>query len=149
MSERDEKAELLARLEKAKAVRAEYEPGAARAELEALRREVELEEREARDAPAIAKAEEEHGPIGEKIAVVKTGWGSVVLKRPNHVIFKRFQDKASAKSDDFLALVKPCVVYPDAKTVEVIVEEYPATLVDLADVVVELARGRAREVSAK
>lgn len=132
---------------------AELEPfldqRATRRALGEYRRKVERKEQAAKDAPRIVEAEDEHGPIGERIAVVETDLGAIVVKRPHHLIFRRFQDKGSTKSDDLWALVKPSIVYPDAKRVDQIIEELPATLSQLADEVVTLAGVRSKEAAGK
>lgn len=122
---------------------------AQRAELAAYRRAVEAKERAIKDAPEIEKAEAEHGPIGEKIAVIETDEGAIVIKKPPPVVFKRFQDKGTTKTDDFLALVKPCLVYPDQRRLGEILEALPATLSRLADEAVALAGFGRKEVAGK
>lgn len=122
---------------------------AKRAELAAYRRSVEAKEYALRDAPEIAAAEAEHGPIGERIAVIETDLGAIVIKRPEPVVFKRFQDKGSTKTDDLLALVRPCLVYPDAKRFGEILDALPATLSRLADEAVTLAGLRTKEAAGK
>jgi hypothetical protein len=124
---------------------------AKREELAAYRREVERKERAVKEAPEIARLEAEHGPIGEKIAVVETDEGAIVLKRPAPVVFKRFQDAgdSKSKSDTFASLVKPCVIYPDMKRFNEILEALPATLSRCADEVVALAGFGQKEAAGK
>ncbi len=85
---------------------------AAQAPVEALARE----ERALRDDAAIFAAEKQHGKQGEKIFVVKDVGSAacdvVILKRPNAVAFKGFQDLDKAGINDVEQLVLPCVVYP-------------------------------------
>lgn len=122
-----------------------------RAQLAAYRRAVEAEERAIAEAPEIERLEAEHGAIGEKIAVVETDMGAIVIKRPAPVVFKRFQDAGDSKpkSDVFASLVKPCVVYPDMKRFNEILEALPATLSRLADEAVALAGFGQREAAGK
>lgn len=110
-------------------------------------REVEEAERDARDEEAIAEAEDAHG--AEKIAVVRTSIGCVIVKRPNPLIYKRFRDKGEAKTADLDKLVRNALVYPDASKFDSMLEELPATLDHAANKVVELAGFRAKEVSGK
>jgi hypothetical protein len=146
----EEKAELEARLVAARAKRDEIARGrAAREELATMRAQVEAEERAAKDDAAIAAAEAEHGPIGKKIAVVQTDIGAVIVKRPNHIHFRRFQDAGSTKSGELEKLVRPCLVYPPLSAFEALLEELPATLTRCADAVCGLAGVRAEEVSGK
>ena len=116
-------------------------------EQHALVAQVEAEERAALDAEAIAKAELDFGAT--KIGIVKTDLGCVIVKRPNPVLYKRFRDKESAKTQDLESLVRPCLVHPDATRFDAILEEQPATLDRVADRVVYLAGFRAKEVSGK
>lgn len=111
--------------------------------------DVERAEREAEDAEALTKAECEHGPVGVKLATVETSMGLVILKRPNTVMFRRFQDKGSFTCDAVEALVRPCVVHPDAKQLDRILGEQPGVLSMLADRVVFLAGARAQELAGK
>lgn len=112
-------------------------------------RKLETAEREAKNETAIAAALEEHGPIGQKIAVIDTDLGAIIVKRPNPLVFKRFQSAGSVKWDDLEKLVRPCVVYPDKGALDTILEDLPATLTRVADAVVTLAGARAQEVSGK
>ena len=108
-----------------------------RAELSALKEAIEREKNALRDAPAIEKAELEHG--ADKIATVVTRLGAVVLKRPHSASYRRFQDQASSKSEDVIKLVRPCVVYPTAAELDRILDEQPGVLARLADAVATLA----------
>lgn len=132
---------------------------AKRAELEQARearderrerdREVEAERAKIRLEEAIAKAESEIGPVGSHLAIVDTDLGPILLRRPQPLKFRRFQDKADSKSEDVEALVRPCVVYPSAAEVDVILHDLPATLIRLGNAVAELAGYRAAEVTKK
>lgn len=149
----DEDQELKELRDRAAAVRAEREAleaeRARKAEVETARAELAAEEQRLKDEPEIAKAVNEHGAIGSKIAVVETDMGAIVVKRPPPVVFKRFQDKGSTKTDDFWSLVKPCIVYPDVRRVNEILEALPGTLGSLADEVVTLAGYRTKEAGGK
>lgn len=145
-----ERLELEARLTKARAERAKIAAARADADaLEQLRAEVEQEEFALRDAPAIAAAEEKHGAPGVGTVVVETRLGAVVVKRPHAAIFRKFADKASTKSADVEALIRPCVVYPDAAALDRILDEQPAVLTRIADAVVVLGGAATAERSGK
>jgi hypothetical protein len=146
-----EREELEARIKKAREDRAAFDrQREEREELAALRRQAAREENALRDAPHIAKMEEEHGPIGEKIAVVETDLGAIVVKRPTQLHYRRFQNKSSMSTDEVWALVKPCIVYPTIKEAEAILEELPGTLMPgLSDAVIGLAGHRTKEVEKK
>lgn len=141
--------ELQARLDAARlrrqAAEARIEPTAEALMLEALA----AEERAATEAEAVADAVEAHGAIGEKIAIVSTSMGPVILKRSNPVLFKKFMDAGKTTMDAYDKLVRPCIVYPDIKTYDRIAEELPAVTVECADKVSELAGFRAKERSGK
>jgi hypothetical protein len=101
------------------------------------------------DDQAVDAAELEHGPVGKKIAVVKTDMGAIILKRAHPAMFKRFQDKGSLKSDDLDKLVRHCLVHPAAAMFDRIMDELPATLLRCADAVSFLAGVRAEDVAGK
>jgi hypothetical protein len=107
------------------------------------------EERALRDATAIEAAEEEHGPLGRKIAAIDTDLGVVIVKRPNHIAFKRFQDSESATTVEFEKLVRPCLVHPASAEFDRMLEEHPAILTRVANQVVVLAGVRLKEVAGK
>jgi hypothetical protein len=101
------------------------------------------------DDQAIEAAEAEHGPVGKKLAVVKTDMGAIILKRPHPAAFKRFQDKGSLKTVDLDRLVRGCLVHPLPDVFDLVMDELPATLLRCADAVSYLAGVRAEDVSAK
>lgn len=111
--------------------------------------EVEADEIEARDEEAIADAEEKHGSIGKKIRVIRTELGCVILKRPHPASYKKFRDKAETDTVAFEKLVRPCVVYPDAVALDLILDELAGVLDRCANAVVELAGFRQKEAGPK
>lgn len=112
-----------------------------------LQRRVEIEEIAAADEEAIAKYEEEIG--AQKIRVVHTDVGCVIVKRPNPLLYKKFRDQGNTKTKDLEKLVHPCLVYPTVTQFEKMMEEQAATLDRTADAVVTLAGFRRKEVSEK
>lgn len=146
------KEELQARLDQVRARRAQLDAEEAeRAQERSLAEQLEREERDLRDREAIAAAELEHGPLGKKIAAVRTDMGVVIVKRANHVLFRRWQDRGekSMQTEELEKLVRPCLVHPDVTTFDRILDELPATLLRVADAVSVLAGVRAQEVSGK
>lgn len=142
--------ELKKRLDAARAKLAEIEAvRAAREEEVAPLAQVEALERAATNAAAIAKAEVDHGPVGKKIRIVDTDLGVIIVKRPNHVLFRKFQDEGKFDTITLDKLVRPCVVYPDHARLDSILDELPATLLRLADAVSVLAGVRKEELSGK
>lgn len=110
--------------------------------------QLEAEKRGLIEDQAIMKAEEEFGPVGKKIAVVDTDLGRVIVKRPGHILFKRFQDSGEATTVEFEKLVRPCVVFPKER-LDQILEEQPAVLSRLASAVCVLAGAKLKEFSGK
>jgi hypothetical protein len=122
---------------------------AARADERAAARELELEQQALRDEIALDNAIEKHGDVGLGIATVDTPRGMVILKRASAMKFRRFQDKGDATSEDVLALVRPCVVWPSPGELDVILDEYPATLIRMASSVIALAGQKSGELAKK
>lgn len=102
---------------------------------------------EVADKKAIAAAEAEHG--AGKFAVIRTVAGAVIVKRPNHMHYRRFINLKEPSSDDATRLVLTCLVYPSKAAFEALIEELPAVPVLAAGAVVDLAAGRAGEVAGK
>ena len=133
---------------------------AAQAELEALERAREERaaqaakvarlaelERSVADAKAIAKAEDEHGVA--RFAAHKTPLGVVIVKRPNHMHYRKFIGSKDIGPDDAERLVLSCLVHPSRSAFEQIAEEYPAIPIEVAGKILDLAAGRQREISEK
>lgn len=121
------------------------------ARLRASRAQRELEEvRRARtEAEKLEELEATHGELDKMIKRVDTGQRMVVVKRPNHLHYKRFVDKGKTTSEELLKLVRPCVLYPDKAEFDRILEEEPAALVRCADAVCFLAGMRKEESEGK
>lgn len=139
-----------AKLREVKAQRAQLAAArAARAEERAAARALEVEQQALRDEIALDDAIEKHGEVGTHLAVIETAKGMVILKRASSMKFRRFQDKGNANSEDVMALVRPCVVWPSPGELDVILEELPATLVRMASAVIALAGQGAGELAKK
>jgi hypothetical protein len=142
--------ELQARLEKANAELAKWqEAREERRKAEHARREVEAAEAEVRDAPHIAKAEEEIGPIGTRIQLVETSLGTIIVRRPNHLVWKKYTRKEKVTADDVEQLIRTCLVYPDKARFNEIWEELPGVGSRLIDAISELAGLMGRDRSGK
>lgn len=120
-----------------------------RAAERSLHDQVEAEERAIKDREAITKAEQDHGPVGRKLAVVETDLGAVILKRSNPLHYKRFSDAETLATAELEKLVRPCLVHPTMPTFEAYLEEQPAILLRCANAICVLAGVRAKEVSGK
>lgn len=107
------------------------------------------ERRELADAEALERFENEIGPVDEKIRVVKTSLGSIIVRRPHVAAYKRFMDLKTTKVEDCEKLVRPCVLYPDAATLDTIVDTLPGTWLRLTGALTLLAGYRAEELGEK
>jgi hypothetical protein len=105
----------------------------------ALVAEVEAEERALRDEQAIEKAIAEHGELGGKINTYPTTLGVVILKKPHHVLFRRFQDQGEFNNLECEKLVRTCLVHPDKSEFDRYLTEQPGILVPLANLACALA----------
>jgi hypothetical protein len=147
---------LVQRLAELKAERVGLEEARAKREQERrVSEEIEEQEQIIRDERAIADAEEKYGPIGKKIAAIKTpGLGIVIVKRPHHVTFRKWSDtnlgKDGGVSNDALEeLIRPCIVHPSRTEFDRYCEEQPAILLRASNVITKLAGMRGQELSGK
>jgi hypothetical protein len=145
----DPKAMLQARLEAARERKTAAEPSAAERELADLQASVEAAELAARDAEAVKAAVAKHGKLDEKIGVVYTRLGCIVVTRPHTASFRMFQDLEEPKGSDVEDLVMPCVVHPSRKDADKMLEELPGTLAQLADKVALLAGVKRSKLAGK
>lgn len=128
-----------------------------RAQLEAQRaargvtvaEQLEAERLALANEQAIAKAEDAHGPLGKRIQAIDTDLGVVIVQRPDHIRFKRFQDSADASTAEFYKLVVPCLVHPKADRFDAMLQEQPAILARVATQVCVLAGVRLKENAGK
>lgn len=107
-------------------------------------RELAAAQQALRDEQALNDAIDEHGAVGVHLATVQTSMGLVILKRASAMRFRRFQDKGDATTEDVLALVRPCVVWPTPAEFDNMLNDLPATLTRIASAVIALA-GQAGE----
>lgn len=154
-SKPDPDAELRARVEAARAERKRIEDEQAAAEAKrALSDELEREERGVRNAQALAAAVAEHGPVGKSIAVVECASGVVIVKRPHHVAFRKFQDMASRDDGGFSidsceALVRGALVHPDSATFDKWMETEAAIILRAANACAGLHGAKGADKSGK
>lgn len=138
------------RLKAAKAKKAEIEARrAAKAAEDAALAAVVAAEREAKEAEIIENAEAEIGPIGEKIALVRTQAGLIVVKRCHPNSFRRFQDQGKFGTTNLMQLIAGAVVHPDKAAFDALLDEYPGILAAVADAVLRLAGAAAQVQSEK
>lgn len=132
-------ADLTERLAKAKAERARLAAEkATREKAGAALAEVEAEELAARDEAAIEKAETDIGPVGSEIGLVKTPAGVVIVKRPQKLIYQRFQH-SKMNDMDMEKLLGTCLVHPDRGAFDALQERWPALLMNTCTVIGVLA----------
>lgn len=140
--------DLEARLAKARAEREAIENARQAREAEAAElARVEAAEREVADAKAILDAEEKLGR--GKFATVPTPLGVVIVKRPNHMHYRKFIGAKEIGPDDAERLVLTCLVHPSRAAFEQVAEEYPAVPMVAAGAVLDLAAGRQSEIAGK
>lgn len=139
-------AEYNARAEAAKARLAEL--NAARAEKDA-KRAAERAELEVADAEALAKAEAEFGEVGRDISPVYTDLGVIIVKRAHPATLKAFSDSNKVDYTECRKLVRPCVVHPDVKRFDEMLELQPLVLASCAEAVANLGGARAKAAAPK
>lgn len=140
----EEQAKKLAeiRAERARLAAADAERDAA----EDIAGQIEAEARGLADDQAWAKARAEHG---KRIKRVDSDLGAVIVKRPHHHHFRRFQESAETTYAEFDRLVRPSLVHPAPDVFDKMLEEQPALLARVAAAVCELAGVRLKELGGK
>ncbi len=148
-----EMAELQDRIDKSRAEREEIERGAEqRKKLEKLRDDAELEERTAKEAAAIERLEAEHGPNRKAIYCKQTAGGLVVVKKPQHLVFRKYRADVSKRQngvptdEDLYKIVLPHLLYPEKEAFSALLESFPHALLQAANAVGWLAGARKEEV---
>lgn len=118
--------------------------------LTAAKAALEEKLREAAEAELVQKLTVEHGTKGKAWDTIQTGPSIVAIKRPNHMLFKRWSDNgAKDTTPELERLVKPSVLHPTWAEFQKINEEEPATLARSANVVCRLAGFRKDDLAGK
>lgn len=126
---------------------------AAKRELETAQAELEHEQqahaaevqlkhlqRDAADARLLAHAERELGPIDTgAYGYVKTELGVVILKPPNELLWRRFQDQNNPSEETTRKFLDTCRFAPELELYEQILSAYPGVLGAIAKLVPRLA----------
>jgi len=121
--------ELTKRLELARASRERAEASRrARFAVDDLQRQVEREEQAAQDTAAIEELEAKHGREGVDIAVVRTSYGAVVVKKPSRLRYTRFVDAGKHNLDNVETLVKECLLHPSKASFNAICDKETDTI---------------------
>ena len=110
---------------------------------------VEAKERAILDDEKLAELAAQHGEVGKKIGVVQTDGGMIVDKKPNHLVYRKFQDSPGAKTEDAMKIAYQCLLYPDATHLDKLLEEYPAKLNAMVFTISRLAGFSAEEIAGK
>lgn len=105
------------------------------------------------DDAAIARLEEEHGPDGKAIEVIRTDLGVVVVKRAPGPAFKRFQDMMSRENPKRHeltdTLVRPNLLHPEKEEFDRMLALQPHILIRAGNAIARLAGVREEEVAGK
>lgn len=144
----DEVQALQERIAKAKAARGGAEAAEEqRAEIARLEREARIAENALRDDPHVAAARQKHG---DRVSVIDTDLGAVVVKKPHHLKFNEVVSKGDKMTHhDLVGLVRSCVVYPEWTAVDKMLEEAPAALGVIVEAITKLATEGAKARSGK
>lgn len=130
-------------------LRAERAKLVAARECVTVEEQIEQEELALANETAIAKAIADHGVLGKKIAAVETDLGVVIVRRPNHVFYKRFIESGESTTTEFEKLVRPCLVHPDKERFDAMCVEQLGILPRVASAVCVLAGARLKEQAGK
>lgn len=121
-----------------------------REEATAVTDELAKARRDLADEEAIEKAIAEHGRIDEKIAVVRSALGVVIVKRPSAMRFKKLQDQgADFSSTEVERFVRPSLLYPDPDRFDQMTEDLPAIWMDCCSAMFRLCGVRKDSVEKK
>lgn len=105
-----------------------------------------MEKRDLAGDEAFEKLALEHG--AEKIALVPTDVGPVIVRRPHMASFRKYQDQGKATTNALELLTRPCVLYPTKEEWDLMVRDLPFVLNASGDAVCVLA-GVSREGAEK
>lgn len=107
-----------------------------------LREEIAAEKRAAKDLEVLIRLEAEIGPEDKEIRKVVTTQGMVIVKRPNHLHYRKFADLEKVTSSACGELVRSCLAHPDKETFNAMAEKEPAILLRCANAACWLAGNR-------
>jgi predicted HTH domain antitoxin len=96
---------------------------------------------------AVEAAEKEHGD--KKIAVILTGEGIVIVKRPARIVVKAFLDAGKVSLEEMEKIARLSLVYPSKEAFARILEEQPAAVTIIANEALVLAGAGAQALSGK
>lgn len=103
--------------------------------------------RDLKNEEAIADAVAKYGPVGVGIGYVLTRLGVVIVKKPNHMLVRKFRDQPT-NTKSWEELIEKVLVHPTEQEWQKILEDQNAVLAPVGGVVLALA-GATDELSAK
>jgi hypothetical protein len=106
-------------------------------------------EREVRDLEVLDAYEAKHGLPGDRWASIEGPRGVIIVTAPSRAAYARFRDRGSYQTAFVSELAYPCVAHPRGPELDSLLEDYPALLDRIADVVQALANGRAKDLAGK
>lgn len=114
-----------------------------------LEEQLATAELEAADEEAIAKACDELGERGKHFGTVFSPLGVIILRKPNALKYKQFQDAGKYTTTALESLIYAARFYPEASRLEAIFQEYPGKIGEAADCVADLAKGARKAAEGK
>ena len=116
-----------------------------------LKAEIEDTKRRRKEEAALAACEAKYGLLGKAIGQVDTIDGMVVVKKPDGIKVRKWQDQHgdNVNTDALRQLARPCVVYPELPEFDTLIAERPVALVAVATEVLKLAGLRLKELGGK
>lgn len=108
---------------------------------------VERLEQQIKDEAGLAKAQDAHGEAN--VMAVESASGLVVVKRDNHLQFKRYMDRGKFGTKENEELIARCLVYPSADALDGYIEKEPFLIQALAGAIGKLAGASADEFVGK
>lgn len=116
----------------------------AKRELQALKDEEALETIEGKYGKSYVYGAEDAGTC--KVAVVRTAYGSVIVKRAAPQVFKKFQSVGKTDEKTLTELVRPSLLHPTPEAFFTLCDTQPMVLMHSANAVCELAGAKTAEV---
>lgn len=139
--------ELAQRLEALRAERAALKATIKARTTPTLDEQLAAEERGLAGEKAFDEAQRKYG--AKQVQLVTTSEGSIVIRRPHWVAFRKFQDQKELTYESAEELVKGCLIYPAHSAFDRLLEQQPGVMTKLASVCVELAGFKLDDVKAK
>lgn len=114
-------------------------------EIEDAERELEAATRQAEEEEVILETEQKHGREGKGFARVNAVGGMILLRKPNHLRWRRFVDSGKTDSATVQKVTEEHLLYPDPQRFSAMVEEHVDTLRICGNALARLHGTRAKE----